>query len=96
MYPHMHLLSSNKDLSTIHVPHSGEKVGETAGDTHSVSRYLFTQCFQVWPQWLSKGGGTGKGHTGHLPITVTSGREQVLMPSVPVVTDQLELQETDT
>lgn len=41
------------------------------------------------PQWLSKGGGTGKGHTGHLPITVTSGREQVLMPSVPVVTDQL-------
>lgn len=56
----------------------------------SFRRYLFTQCFQVWPQWLSKGGGTGKGHTGHLPITVTSGREQVLMPSVPVVTDQLE------
>lgn len=59
--------------------------------SHSESKLaLRLHPVQVWPQWLSKGGGTGKGHTGHLPITVTSGREQVLMPSVPVVTDQLE------
>lgn len=93
----MHLSSSNKDSSSSTPPHSGEKVGETAGDALSGLDIYLLNAFRFGLSGSAKGRDREGTHIeGHLPIAVTSGRGQVLMPSVPVVTDQLELQETGT
>lgn len=87
-HPHMHLSSSNEDSSSSTSPTVGRKLGRQQ-ETDILGLDIYSMLSGL-VSVAQQGGGTGKGHTGHLPVTVTSGREQVLMSSVPVVTDQLE------
>lgn len=81
------LLSSNKDSSSSTSPTVGGRWGDSRRHTLGLVIYSMLPGLASVAQ---QRGGTGKGHTGRLPNIVTSGREQVLMSSLPVATDQLE------